>query len=945
MSSSLASSSRTSSTLSSPPQSSAPTTPSDHLSDDEGQYEEQKNLNKSIEKALANYSGESTDEYQSYLPHVPNATGGKSLQPLALDAGTPDAWIARDERMVRLTGKHPYNVEAPLTDLWKAGFLTPQSLFYVRSHGATPQVSQQEGKEWAVRIHGLVKREMSFTIDDLKEKFETVTLPVTLVCAGNRRKEQNMVTKGLGFNWGAAGVSNGLFTGVYLADVLDYCQPIKPIGAFPYDRHVPGRARHVIFEGADELPKGKYGTSQRLQWARDRSKGMLLAWGLNGEPLSPDHGFPLRLVVPGQIGGRMVKWLNRIEVSDQESQHYLHFWDNKLLPTQVTADAARKEEHWWYDPKYIINDLNVNAAITVPAHDQEIDFHQAEKENDGMIKVAGYAYTGGGKRVHRVEITTDEGKSWQLAKLEWPEDLYRIEPIKNHPFFGTLDLTETEMSFTWCFWEAQIPCDQIKNASSIAVRATDEGLAQMPRDMYWNAMSMMNNWWFRVAINAKSDQLRSFEHPTLAGNVSGGWMQRLNEEGRSSRYPIFEKDSQAEVEEARPVAKPQKVDQDAVMRDANKIATIVTAEQLKEHANETNPWFVVNGHVFDGTEFLAKHPGGADSITLVAGEDASEDFMAIHSIDAKQMMREFHVGKLAEGAQIKEEQSEEENKDAPFLHPKQWKKSMLHSKTQISHDSFVFRFALDREDQNVGLPIGQHVYVRVRSKVDEQTEEVETIQRAYTPFSGNELVGYLDILIKVYMPNSSFPKGGKMTTALHKLRVGEDHVELKGPLGHFTYEPGSMMRVHKHSRLIKNVAMIAGGSGITPIWSTLKGLIDDPKATETNIWIIDCNRAEEDILARRQLDQLVERASGRIKLWHILSAKDLPDSWSMGRGRISSDCLQKHLPPAPQPINDKDGNPIEDTIALFCGPPPMEEAVLRLMRELGWDTERSVVRF
>lgn len=380
---------------------------------------------------------------------------------------------------VRLTGKHPYNVEAPLTDLWKAGFLTPQSLFYVRSHGATPRVSSEEAKQWTVKIHGLVEKEEVFTIADLKERFETVTLPVTLVCAGNRRKEQNLVAKGLGFNWGAAGVSTGLFTGVYLADVLNYCKPTNPRGAFPYHDETPGCARHVIFEGCDELPKGKYGTSQRLQWARDRNKGMLLAWGLNGEALSPDHGFPLRLVVPGQIGGRMVKWLNRIEVSHKESQHHLHFWDNKLLPTQVTADQARKEEHWWYDPKYIINDLNVNAAVTVPGHDTTIDISSHEK----MTSIAGYAYTGGGKRVHRVEISLDDGITWNLAELEWPEDLYRTVSIKNHPFYGTLDLTETEMSFSWCFWKIEISKEVIGNSHSISVRATDEGLASMPRDM------------------------------------------------------------------------------------------------------------------------------------------------------------------------------------------------------------------------------------------------------------------------------------------------------------------------------------------------------------------------------------------------------------------------------------------------------------------------------
>lgn len=111
-----------------------------------------------------------------------------------------------------------------------------------------------------------------------------VTLPVTLVCAGNRRKEQNVVRKSLGFSWGAAGgelllssgslypltflifglVSTALWTGVYLADVLEYVKPIRP------------KAKHVIFEGCDNLPRGSYGTSQKLSWAANKEKGMLI---------------------------------------------------------------------------------------------------------------------------------------------------------------------------------------------------------------------------------------------------------------------------------------------------------------------------------------------------------------------------------------------------------------------------------------------------------------------------------------------------------------------------------------------------------------------------------------------------------------------------------------------------------------------------------------------
>lgn len=137
--------------------------------------------------------------------------------------------------------------------------------------------------------------------------------------------------------------------------------------------------------------------------------------------------------------------------------------------------------------------------------------------------------------------------------------------------------------------------------------------------------------------------------------------------------------------------------------------------------------------------------------------------------------------------------------------------------------------------------------------------------------------------------------------------------------------------------------MIAGGSGITPIWSTLKGLVEDPDAKDTNIWILDPNRTEEDILARTQLDELIGSKSN-IKLWHMLSSSEVGDHWKMGRGRLSIDCMKQHLPPPPAPA-DRENGEMEDTIALLCGPPAMENAVLDQLKELGWDIELSVVRF
>ncbi|CAO1613678.1 unnamed protein product [Sympodiomycopsis kandeliae] len=881
-----------------------------------------------------------TSEYDETFPALPKQP---AISKLAIDAGTPDAWIERDERMIRLTGKHPYNCEAPLDALWKAGWLTPQALFYVRTHGATPRVSQQQAQGWKLRIHGLVQRPMEFSVEDLKRLFPTVSVPVTLVCAGNRRKEQNMVMKGLGFNWGAAGVSNGIFTGVYLADVLEYCKPIRPIGAFPYGRDVPGRARHVIFEGIDELPKGKYGTSQRLTWAKDRSKSMLLAWGLNGEPLSPDHGFPLRLVVPGQIGGRMVKWLNRIEVSDQESQHFLHFKDNKVLPAGVSADEARSEEgeHWWKDPKYIINELNTNAAITVPNHNDKL---KADPEDVlATTKISGYAYAGGGRRVHRVELSLDDGQTWDKpATLLYPEDTYRERPIKNHPYFGTLDLSETEMSFSWCFWEMEVTIHRLRNSptSSLTLRATDEALGTMPDRLIWNAYGMMNNCHFRVGIHHEEDGSLMFEHPTVAGTNPGGWMARVGD----PRYPVF-KESEATRADA-PQKKKERIDVQALMEDPSKRDIVVTAEQLKAHSNEENPWFVVNGQVYDGTGFLKEHPGGGESITLVAGEDASEDFMAIHSADAKRQLAGFHVGRLAEGAlQAVDSVEVDDTKPAVYLNPKSWKKAKLIQRTDVSHDSRILRFALDHPSQLLGLPIGQHVYMRTHGRSADGESEI--VQRAYTPFSGNELVGFLDILIKVYFPTPNFPGGGRMTSLLEKMKLG-DSIELKGPLGGFTFLGKSQVRWKGVQRKVRKLALICGGSGITPIWSTIKGLMECADSTETECWLLNGNRTEADILAKSHIEDLQVRFRShgrRFEILNVLSGKGVEESWQGGiRGRVTKEVMQRFLPPAP-PKRTCEQDDLEDTLALVCGPPAMESAVRENLEELGWDVPNTVVFF
>ncbi|KAH0492035.1 hypothetical protein TgHK011_007002 [Trichoderma gracile] len=927
-----------------------------------------KQMGQTVQKALLDDA--SSSGFTS-LPPIPKT---EHIEPLESDAQTPDNWIARDDRMIRLTGKHPCNVEAPLSALFNAGFLTPQNLFYVRSHGDTPRFSAKQAHEWKLRVHGLVEKEFEFSIQDLKKIFPVVTLPVTLVCAGNRRKEQNMVVKGLGFNWGAAGVSTGLFTGVYLADVLDYCKPKDPLlSAYPnYDTPIPGRARHVVFEGADEMPKGKYGTSQRLSWALDRTKGMIISWGLNGEDLSPDHGYPLRLVVPGQIGGRMVKWLQRIEVSDRESQHYLHFFDNKLLPTMVTADQARNEDRWWYDPRYIIHELNVNAAICSPAHEAIIQL-ASDTPTSQKVAIEGYAYTGGGRRITRVEITLDDGETWKLCDIRYPEDLYRMYPIHNHPYFGSLDLSTTDMSFSWCFWKVEVDVKSLlgdRDAGFVAVRAMDEALSIMPRDMYWNATSMMNSWWFRVAIyKENSGQTLRFEHPTVPGNATGGWMQRLIEEGADPRFPRLGGNSALPGPTTPDTHRPGEglagEGHQSIMINPDKAATIVTVSQLAEHADKegSSLWFIVEGHVYDGTAFLSSHPGGEQSIRLVAGDDATDDFMAIHSMDAKRMLRDYHIGRLEHPTapstppMPKSETLNDTSK--PFLEPRVWKQVRLVHKRTISHDSRIFRLALPYENQPLGLPVGQHIYLRIK-KVDKASGKVQIVQRAYTPYSCNTQRGFIDLLIKVYFPSdkslqgSEAFAGGQMTMLLESMAIERNldqvTLEVKGPIGQFTYVGNGQIRWKPNNgqRIVRKWAMVAGGSGITPIWSTLKAIADEYStpspghSDSVEVWLIYGNRKETDILIREELEHLSRRMNGNLHVWHVLSSDEVDANWSMGRGHVDLERLQQHLPPAPSTSTDTD---LGDTLAMVCGPPAMEASVSAGLQKLGWRVERDVVFF
>lgn len=147
------------------------------------------------------------------------------------------------------------------------------------------------------------------------------------------------------------------------------------------------------------------------------------------------------------------------------------------------------------------------------------------------------------------------------------------------------------------------------------------------------------------------------------------------------------------------------------------------------------------------------HPGGAQSIEIVAGEDATEDFMAIHSSDAKRQLADFHIGTLDNNFGIESgDEPENETGFRIFLNHKKWKKVVLANVKEVSKDAKIYRFTLESKDQKLGLPFGQHVYIRLRRKVVDkdgmQVTEGDLVQRAYTPLLTRDDKGFIDMLIK-----------------------------------------------------------------------------------------------------------------------------------------------------------------------------------------------------
>ncbi|KPM44624.1 Sulfite oxidase [Neonectria ditissima] len=405
----------------------------------------------------------------------------------------------RNPALITMTAK-PRNAETP-TDAMTADFLTPNDLFYVRNHMWVPAIPNDPGKHTlTVELEDGSTKE--YTLDDLKARFPVHKVTASLQCSGNRRKHMSEGSgrKANGLPWNVGAISNASWEGVLLSDVL-------ADAGFDVAAGVAGTSdsKHVQFSGLEA-----YGASIPMKKAVDPQGDVLLAYAMNGQPLPRDHGFPLRAVVPGHVAARSVKWLSRITLSDEESLSQWQRRDYKCFgPNQTHVD-------WETAPA--IQEMPVQSAITACRLGEwtRISSEGNQPKFAQKATLSGYAYSGGGRAIVRVDVSLDGGKSWSQAKI-LPD--CTTNDGASSSCFG-------HGSWAWRRWkyDGMVPIDAFKQVSETAdnkreaikagtdlptkaratfvVKATDESYNTQPEShaATWNLRGNLATAWHRLEV-------------------------------------------------------------------------------------------------------------------------------------------------------------------------------------------------------------------------------------------------------------------------------------------------------------------------------------------------------------------------------------------------------------------------------------------------------------
>lgn len=320
--------------------------------------------------------------------------------------------------------------------------ITPVGLHYLLIHYDIPQV---DPAQWTLEVAGAVERPAVYTLDDLRAR-DAVTHPVTMECAGNGRARLN--PRALSQPWLLEAIGTGEWTGTPLWPLLE-------------EAGLTSDVVDIVFTGLDRGVEA--GVEQRYERSltpeQVRDGEVLLVYGLNGAPLPPQHGFPLRLLVPGWYGMASVKWLSHITASTDPFTGY-----QQTRAYRYRADADDVGEP--------VTRIQVRSLMVPPGIP---DFFTRQRYvQPGPVLLEGRAWSGSGD-IDRVEISVDDGEQWVAAELEKPMGRY-----------------------AWQGW--RLRWQAVPGTHVLVCRATDTAGNSQPLDHRWNLGGYAVNTVHRVPV-------------------------------------------------------------------------------------------------------------------------------------------------------------------------------------------------------------------------------------------------------------------------------------------------------------------------------------------------------------------------------------------------------------------------------------------------------------
>ncbi len=366
--------------------------------------------------------------------------GGGSMRESASQAEAAESTGPLTVRVTR-----PFDAETPVREF--TSWLTSNERFFVRSHFGPPPAEAVQPDTWRLTVKGLVKEGLSLTLKDLRE-FEPVTLTAVLQCSGNGRAHHRPKVPGVQWERGAAG--NAQWTGVRLRDVLQRAG-VKPQGL------------HVQMQGADRpaLPTVPLFT-RSIPIAKALHPDTLLAYEMNGRPLPLLHGAPLRVITPGWMAESCMKWLTEITLRADETPGYYMQQAYRIPETSIQPGSGLPGS-----VMVPVEQMPVKSLIAAPAEGDTLKI--------GPVTIQGVAWAGESP-ITKVEVSCDDGKTWEPARLLGEEQPY-----------------------AWRQWQYLWNARQV-GPTAILCRATDAQGAQQPEKSPWNPGGFLWNGWDRLSV-------------------------------------------------------------------------------------------------------------------------------------------------------------------------------------------------------------------------------------------------------------------------------------------------------------------------------------------------------------------------------------------------------------------------------------------------------------